>query len=351
MVKKVHIMIVIHVNTMFLVIILKKSGYNNDDKSNNDFFGNHDEKKEFEGSESEKEMSEYFNENIKATENWRNKGETQLNEIVKIKGKRPTKYKDGCEDIRKILNFSRLISTNKAIITNGNLLSAERIQRQRLLVSNTCAFDSLLVALAVGYMDFDNFRNYMDDLSTNNKFLKLCRDVALHGCSVSTYKTRAKILIDSGVCKHTEIQQGTSMLNCVSNVVGLSNNLLATIPSSVQSTNCSNCNEKKQFYNTTVIMEYGKNIDLTKLNDFLTIYTDSQTKICKICKNNSLVTTRKLSNHILIETDYLTENNENEYKLNDIPTEIFNQNIRCDSFPIITFNVYFYINKSLFVKT
>lgn len=66
-------------------------------------------------------------------------------------------------------------------------------------MSNTCAFDSLLVELTVGYIDIDNFRNYMDDLSTNNKFLKLCRDVALLGCSVPTYKTRAEILIDSGV--------------------------------------------------------------------------------------------------------------------------------------------------------
>jgi len=138
---------------------------------------------------------------------------------------------------------------------NGNLLSAVKIQKQRLLVSNTCAFDSLLVALTVGYMDFDYFRKYIYGIGLimNSKFLNLCRDVALHGSSVSTYKTRAEILMDSGVCDNTEIQQGTSMLNCVANVVGLSNHLLSNTPSSVQTKSCANCNVKKQFYNPTVL--------------------------------------------------------------------------------------------------
>lgn len=68
-----------------------------------------------------------------------------------------TKYKYGCDDIWRILKTSGpsgLRSTNKAIIINGNLLSAVKIHKQRLLVSNTCAFDSLLVALTVGYVDF-----------------------------------------------------------------------------------------------------------------------------------------------------------------------------------------------------
>lgn len=75
-------------------------------------------------------------------------------------------------------------------------------------------------------------------------------------------KLRAEILLDSGVGNNTEIQPGTSMLNCVANEVGLS------MPSSVQSKSCVNCNEKKkkQFFNTTVILESGKNYDLKKLN-------------------------------------------------------------------------------------
>ena len=314
------------------------SVHNDDDKCDNDFNGDNgdlrvhndddiceksDEKNEIESSESE--ISEYLNENIKATENWRNKGETPyFKETVKAKGNRSTKYKDGCADIRKILNSSRLRSTNKTIL-NGNLLSAVKIQRQRLLVSNTCAFDSLLVALTVGYMDFDNFRKYMDGLIMNNKFLNLCRDVALHGSSVSTYMTRAEILMDSGVYDKTEIQQGTSMLNCEANVVGLSNRLLSNTPSSVQTKSCENCNIKKQFYSPTVILKSGKNIDLTTLNDLITTYTDTKTTKCKLCKNNSYVNTRKLNNHLLIETDFLFEN---ECRLSDIPTEIFIQNFR-----------------------
>jgi len=83
------------------------------------------------------------------------------------------------------------------------------------------------------------------------------------------YKTRAEILMDSGVCDKTEIQKETSMLNYEANVVGLSNRLLSNTSSSVQTKSCENCNIKKQFYSPTVIMKSKKNIDLTKLNDLI----------------------------------------------------------------------------------
>jgi len=82
--------------------------------------------------------------------------------------------------------------------------------------------------------------------------------------------------------------------------------------------------KKKQFYKTiTVILESGKNYDLTTLNDLISKYTDTQTNKCKICKTNSSVTTRKLTNHIRKETDFFSKNDTNAYRLNYIPTEIF----------------------------
>jgi len=88
--------------------------------------------------------------------------------------------------------------------------------------------------------------------------------------------------------------------------------------------------KKKQFFNTTVILESGKHYDLTKLNHLISKYTNTIINQCKICKKNSAVTTRELSKHIFIDTDFMSQNGENKYSLNDIPAEIITQNFRYD---------------------
>lgn len=77
----------------------EKNQFKDVDEFEKDFISINDNKCESESSES---GSEYINANIKATENWKNKGENSIKDIGKSKKKRSTKYKDGCDDIRRI---------------------------------------------------------------------------------------------------------------------------------------------------------------------------------------------------------------------------------------------------------
>lgn len=270
-----------------------------------------------------------IDENIKTTENWKNKGETPLKDTVKKIKKRSTKYVDGCTEIRRFLNTSGLRSTNKTIILNGNLLPAVKIRKNSILVSNTCAFDALLVAMTVAYADFPLFKEYLDTVADKNTFLNLCKEVAFHGANTSTYKVRAEILMNSGICEQNLVHAGTSILNCRANVAGLSYKLLSDIPSSIETKICKNCNNEIQFSNTTVIIEsirHGNN--LTQLNNILNEYTEDQLKFCKVCNEKTAMASKKLSCHILIETDIGCNNEENVYRLEDIPKQLFVQNIR-----------------------
>jgi virulence-associated protein VapD len=91
---------------------------------------------------------------LMAQENWRNKADQPIKIKKKIiNSKRLSKYTSPCSDIRRILNTSGLRSTSLSVILNENLLPSVKVNKEKILILNTCAFDSLLVAITVSYID------------------------------------------------------------------------------------------------------------------------------------------------------------------------------------------------------
>lgn len=58
-----------------------------------------------------------------------------------------------CPDIRRVLNTSRLRSTSLTFMLNGNHKPAVKVNKNKILVFNTCAFDAFLAAITTGYID------------------------------------------------------------------------------------------------------------------------------------------------------------------------------------------------------
>lgn len=216
---------------------------------------------------------------LMARENWRNKAEKPI-EIKKEKtnAKRFSKYTSPCPDIRCVLNTSGLRSTSLSVIMNGNLLPAVKVNnKKKMLIFNTCAFDSLLVAISVSYIDNKNYMLYIDDIKLN-QFIKLCKDVALHGSTSVSYEQRGHLLVESDFFKISQVEYGTSMLDANVNINALCNKLLSGIPSSIQTLICFLCNLNTVFYNSTIILNElsTNNGSLKEINTYLNRYIEKQ---------------------------------------------------------------------------
>jgi len=209
---------------------------------------------------------------------------------------------------------------------NGNLLPAVKVNKKKMLIFNTCAFDSLLVAISVSYIDSKSFMLFIDNNQTN-PFIKLCKDVALHGSTSITYEERGNLLVESGLFKISPVESAaTLMLDANVNIIALCNKVLSGIPSSIQTLVCTICNKKKVFYNSTIMLDelLKTNGCLKEINTFLNKYIEKKEKWCPNCKQISRNSTRVLQGHILLETDVFKDNtsNENGTLVKDIPFQL-----------------------------
>jgi len=197
-----------------------------------------------------------------------------------------------------------------------------------MLIFNTCAFDSPLVAISVSYIDSKSYMLYIDGIKTN-PFIKLCKEVALHGSTSITYEQRGHLLIESELFKISIVESGTSMLDANVNINALCNKLLSGIPSSIQTLIYSLCNIKTEFYNSTIILNelITNNGCLKEINTYLNKYCEKKVKWCPNCEQISRNSIKVLKEHILLETD-IKNCNENEILVKDIPSQLYVGNER-----------------------
>lgn len=94
-------------------------------------------------------------------ENWKNKG--KKTKEIRTNLKRRSKYINSCTDIRCVLNTSELRSTSLTFMLNGNHKPAVKVNKNKIIIFNTCAFDSLLAAISTGYIDCKLYKSYVDE--------------------------------------------------------------------------------------------------------------------------------------------------------------------------------------------
>lgn len=82
------------------------------------------------------------------------------------------------------------------LIQNGNKSKFKSIilDDGSYVLSNTCAFDSVIQILAVAYCDSVEYKSYVDEKKNVNELWHLVSTVLRDGLTVQTYRKRAKIL-------------------------------------------------------------------------------------------------------------------------------------------------------------
>lgn len=125
-------------------------------------------------------LNEYYSDetsvssnSLKTTENWRGKGNSEDPKLPKSKDriikKRFRKYMDPNPDIERFLNKKSTRSNLNSLLINGNIGTPLRIAKNKYLVLNTCPMDAVVAIIAMAYIDFQSYRNFID--SSENHML------------------------------------------------------------------------------------------------------------------------------------------------------------------------------------
>jgi len=84
-------------------------------------------------------------------------------------------------------------SHKKTLLLNGNISNQCKIKKDVFMVINTCAFDTIAVAIAVAYNDNNSYKEYINN--SENLFLQFTKELAMQGPDKSIYRKRVDLLL------------------------------------------------------------------------------------------------------------------------------------------------------------
>lgn len=174
-------------------------------------------------------------------ENWRNKA-CPPSPIIKKPNKKRTVYLDTHPEIKLKQNVNKKISKHKIdLVRNGNImrplcLSIQK-DKKRYQMINTCAFDSLIQAMATAYLDSGEYSNNINAnaLSTTSK---LASHLVKEGANRKFYEERIIVLKDH--CKKNRLIGELIEFDAEANIAALIEKLMIDDPSIFQYHTCDN---------------------------------------------------------------------------------------------------------------
>jgi len=257
--------------------------------------------------------------------------------VTKNTKKRRTKYLEACPEIERIISKTCTRSSKTVLLRNGNVTTPCSLNKKKYIISNTCAFDSLVFGIAMAYTDFPSYQSYIN--SKNVEFLNFVVEIANHGSSAKIYNRRLQLL--NTIFTSDSCVDNVHLINAECNVSLIIHGLLKEVPSCVEDISCSNqkCrNYKKSRSSSTILMSETDGLrviveGISILPQMIEKYVKSGPEICML-PNNSLPCggekniQRKLQEHIFIELDSLVFKTDNilSCQLTDIPQEIIVDN-------------------------
>lgn len=268
-------------------------------------------------------------------ENWRNKIKRKISvdENKKITKRVKQNCLTSCPDWDLITSHKTI---GVPLLKNGNLCNATTIDKEQIVLRETCAFDSIFQVIANGIGLRDSYKTNIMAFIYSNQFIKFVVDTIKSGkITASVYCTRAKILcnipiFNKNVYKVCIRNISSSNANC--NVAHLAEYLLQDIPSCITTYNCNNCDHSYRRIspicniNVDIILQYGlNNMQQAITNDIIT----RKESTCSNCKQGI---NRNISygSHLIIDTsifsdhDYMHAQNINKenYHLENITKRV-----------------------------
>lgn len=230
---------------------------------------NTDEKENYECDTVSSEKSENEYSDLNNEHNWRNKNERKTFKRTYLQP-RPD-FAGVCK--RKKIDI--------AMLQNGNLCESLKDGKDRLIVINTCGFDSIVQLFAAACIH-EIFHDFL--INATSDMFQFIKNFIDKGPIKSIYRQRAKILRKIGyfVSKNT---CNVITVNALSNICNLCEYLLNEEPSCTLQKECGNC-KKATTQNLTldfqIIQSHGYNSIARAIQDYIT----NNYKECKQCGEN-----------------------------------------------------------------
>lgn len=133
-------------------------------------------------------------------------------------------------------------------LLNGNKqVNPYIVLDEKVILQNTCPFDSLIQALCVSYCDSDLSRNEIELVLSENmvQFIKLFLSV---GSKYKVYKKRAELIYNEEFFERSALINNTVVINCENNIINMLHNFKMFV-SGKEVTFCSSCGQSPYIYN------------------------------------------------------------------------------------------------------
>jgi len=175
----------------------------------------------------------------------------------------------------------------------------------KIVLTNTCAFDTIASIFTVAYCDSILYSNEIDNILNSSDFFCFISKMVKCGITASTYSQRANIILDK---LNPDIQK-LSNINLVvsdSTAANAFHGLLSGLPSVEDIVTCSNkkCRNNKKM--SVMYLTYNTTGDLSDLQSYVSSRINTESSICGYTDGNNIcqeIKTRTTTSnvHLIIE--------------------------------------------------
>lgn len=168
----------------------------------------------------------------------------------------------------------------------------------------------------MAYIDVPSYKNFVD--TNSNVYLEFCKKLATKTTTTHTYKERLMLL--QGIFPEDIGVTDVKLINARCNVSFIVTSFFKSEPSAFETRQCLICTSLKLIPSPTIILGFT-NFNLNHLETNLKEYIKSRSICCAdLGCNGELIISRKLGQHLFIETDFISE--YAEYSLADLPNSL-----------------------------
>lgn len=259
-----------------------------------------------------------------AEENWRNISENPANKMQKRKNTKKG-YLHKYTEIKHRNKFSRARTKVIGLLKNGNdsTLSSVNINKTNYVLTNTCAFDSLVQLLAVAFCDSELYAAFVfqEEETGEGLLYNLVHSLIKCGVTVQSYRKRARILLQLRTITTTDLPNEVRSINVEGTVDILLGEVMRHYPSMKVISRCPNCNRKSAWVKYAVDLCVPKQRpSVTELQQLISSRLNtlrSETVKCN-CQNTEKETIVEIQKHIFFNVLNIAQQGKSHYGTEDI---------------------------------
>jgi len=184
------------------------------------------------------------------------------------------------------LNNSRKIKS-LPVLKNGSRASEIKscciLGMVRVVLSNTCTFDTIASIFIVSYCDNRRYSAEVNNMENENKFLSFVSTIVKKGVKSVTYKERAEIILRNLNPEINSVDYDVTLLSCNMTMATIIKKLCENIPTAIDYIICSNSQcEYALLFQTPItnITFHTSHNSLDDLQDFLNERLSPEYLIC-----------------------------------------------------------------------